>query len=241
MPEQQKVKGIVDIVFLVDATGSMQDCIDALKASISTFVESLSARNANNAAPVKDWRAKVVGYRDFEVDETPFEDNPFVRDAAQLKAQLNALQADGGGDEPESLLDALYKVVDQECTEDAPGVEEDTKWRHRHQAARVVVIFTDATYKETMKLAGHEGGRFEDVANLIHANRVIVSLFTLDFPIYFDTIAALDKAEYNKIPRLDGQSPQKAMEAYVSDQAVFRRTLEQLAKSISKSAEVPIL
>jgi hypothetical protein len=38
MAEQtSKVKGIVDIVFLLDATGSMQPCIDAVKNNIAAF------------------------------------------------------------------------------------------------------------------------------------------------------------------------------------------------------------
>jgi hypothetical protein len=97
-------------VFVVDVSGSMATCIDALRTNIEMFVDSLSRGDANNAAPVKDWRGKVVGYRDFEsaeADGLPWiVDNPFVRDAGALKAQLATLQAVGGGDEPESLLDA---------------------------------------------------------------------------------------------------------------------------------------
>src|SRR5665213_1726116 len=108
--QQKKVKGVVDIVFLLDITGSMGHCIEAMKNNISAFVDYLTTKNANNQSPVKHWRAKIVGYRDFEEDAIPFFDNPFVEDAAQLKTQLGKLEADGGGDIPESLLDALYKV-----------------------------------------------------------------------------------------------------------------------------------
>ena len=34
MQEPKKKKGIVDFVLLVDATGSMQKCMDAVKASL---------------------------------------------------------------------------------------------------------------------------------------------------------------------------------------------------------------
>jgi hypothetical protein len=115
-----KTKGVADIVFLVDVSGSMQPCLDALVRNIEVFVDSLSRGDANNAAPVKDWRGKVVGYRDF--DSAPseglpwIEDHPFVRDAVALKAQLATLRAQGGGDEPESLLDALYTVATMEAS-----------------------------------------------------------------------------------------------------------------------------
>ena len=64
---------------------------DALKANIGTFVESLSKGDANNAAPVRDWRAKAVGFRDFEHDPQAFVDNPFVSDVEALIKDLSEL------------------------------------------------------------------------------------------------------------------------------------------------------
>ena len=100
-----KTKGVADIVFIVDVSGSMKPCIDALRINIEAFIDSLSKGEGNNAPPVKDWRAKVVGYRDVEAAQSEglpwIVDNPFVREAAALKAQLSELRAEGGGDEPE--------------------------------------------------------------------------------------------------------------------------------------------
>ena len=85
-----KTKGVADLVFLVDVSGSMANCIDALRVNIEAFIDSLSRSDANNAAPVRDWRAKVVGYRDFEAaahDSLPWMvDNAIVRDAGALKS-----------------------------------------------------------------------------------------------------------------------------------------------------------
>ena len=110
-----KTKGVADIVFVVDISGSMAPCIDALRKNIEAFIESLSHGDGNNVAAVRDWRGKVVGYRDIESAESEglpwVVDNAFVRDVSALKAQLAALKAEGGGDEPESLLDTLYKVA----------------------------------------------------------------------------------------------------------------------------------
>ena len=61
--ERTKTKGVADLVFLVDVSGSMASCIDALRGNIEAFINSLSHGDANNAAPVRDWRGKVVGYR----------------------------------------------------------------------------------------------------------------------------------------------------------------------------------
>src|SRR5207253_10259760 len=79
--QRPKAKGVVDIVFLLDATGSMQPCIDALKDNIAKFIDSLTEGGPNNQLPVRDWRGRVVGYRDLPADgDGWYVDNPFVRD-----------------------------------------------------------------------------------------------------------------------------------------------------------------
>src|SRR4029450_9499880 len=40
--ERPKTKGVADIVFLVDISGSMSPCIDALRRNIEAFIDSLS-------------------------------------------------------------------------------------------------------------------------------------------------------------------------------------------------------
>jgi hypothetical protein len=238
--QQEKAKGIVDLVFLMDATGSMATCIDSLKENIAMFIRSLTTQDPQNPSPVKDWRARVVGYRDVDVDTIPFEDNPFVRDPEQLEEQLAKLKADGGGDEPESLLDAIYKVATVGQTEKNAQTEDDFKWRYRSQAARVVVVFTDASYKETMSLPEARGGGFDDVVNAVQANRIILCLFAPEMECHY-RLGSIDKSEYEDIPCDGGKSPQDALAEFTSDQANFRNTLKQLAKSVSKSAETPEL
>src|SRR5688500_1895187 len=82
-PPRAKTKGVADIVFLIDVSGSMAPIIDALRRNIEMFIDSLSHGDANNAAPVKDWRGKVMGYRDIEhaqAEGLPWiEDRPFRR------------------------------------------------------------------------------------------------------------------------------------------------------------------
>ena len=104
-PAKAKTKGVADIVFMIDVSGSMSPCIDALRTNIEAFINSLSRGEANNAPPIRDWRGKVVGYRDVEAAQSEglewIIDAPFVRDVGELKAQLGDLKAEGGGDEPE--------------------------------------------------------------------------------------------------------------------------------------------
>ena len=238
-PPRGKTKGVADIVFLIDVSGSMAPIIDALRKNIEVFVDSLSSGDANNAAPVKDWRGKVVGYRDAEHDANWFDDHPFVRDAVALKAQLGALRAEGGGDEPESLLDALYKVATMEASPKGAQSEEPTKWRYRSEAARVVVVFTDASFKETLVVPEAKGGGLQDVANVIMANRIILSLFAPNFEGY-ERLSQIDKSEWEAV-EYEGLNAQQALQKFTADPANFRNTLKQLAASVSKSAETVAL
>jgi hypothetical protein len=216
----------------------MSPCIDALRRNIEAFIDSLSHGDANNAAPVRDWRGKVVGYRDIESAQSEgmpwIVDNAFVRDAGALKAQLGTLQAGGGGDEPESLLDALYKVASMEAVPKGSQSEDPGKWRYRSDAARVVIVFTDASFKETMSIPEAKGGSLQDVANLVMANRIILSLFAPNFEGY-DRLSQIDKSEW-EVVEYEGLNPQEALQKFTSDPVNFRNTLKQLAASVSRSA-----
>ena len=238
-----KTKGVADLVFVVDVTGSMAPCIDALRKNIETFIDSLSKGDGNSAAPVRDWRGKVVGYRDIESeakDGVPwFVDQPFVRDVGALKAQLAGLKAEGGGDEPESLLDALFKVASMPAIPKGSQAEDPTKWRYRSDAARVVIVFTDASFKETMSLPEAKGGSLQDVANVVMANRIILSLFAPNFEGY-DRLSQIDKSEW-EVVEFEGLTPQQALEKFTSDPVNFKTTLQQLAASVSRSAETVAL
>ncbi len=239
MPQsQEKVKGVADIVFLIDVSGSMQPCIDALKQNISTFIDSLSGKDANNTAPVKDWRASVVGYRDHKADPSWFAEPPFTRDVAELKANLNRLSAEGGGDEPESLLDALYKVIRRGST--AKGAQEEPgKWRYRSDATRVVVVFTDATFHPEMSIPEARGGTVDDIRTECTNNRIILSIFAPDGMDCYGALSAIDKAEWEAYPCPSG--PQEGLKAFTSNQDNFKETLTMLAKSISASAQTEAL
>lgn len=230
-----RVRGIIDLIFLIDATGSMSTCIDALKENIGTFVTSLVAADANGSSPVRDWRAKVVGYRDFDHDSVPIEDNPFVTTVDSLREQLESLHADGGGDEPESLLEAIYHLATMAQTQKGESANPDC-WRYRSEAARVVVVFTDATFKEP--LTKPRGADFGDLVNQITAARLILSVFAPNLPCY-EKLASIDRSEWNVIE--GGKDPQESMRLYTSDQANFTTVLQQLAKTISKSSEVLVI
>ena len=151
-------KGALDIVFLIDVTGSMSGCINGLKANIKSFFASLiTGENA-----VTDWRAKVVGYRDITCDRSWFEDHGFTTDVGALNGQIADCYASGGGDGPESLLDALCKIADES--------------EFREDAARVIVAFTDAPEKQPMSYGRFSKGGVPETQTVLNDNDVALWL-----------------------------------------------------------------
>lgn len=233
-----QAKGVCDIVFLIDATGSMQPAIDDLKSNIKNFFNSLSAADANGSAVVKDWRARVIGYRDVQADgDDWYIDNPFVRDSSQIEAQLDALSANGGGDEPESLLDALYKIARFGSTPKCAQVEDPTKWRYRSEAARVVVVFSDASFHSRTTLSEAPNLDWKEIANLAMQEKLRLSVYAPAMACY-DDLTQIDKCEYMPIefdPAVPNDAVYKLRE-FTADRANFQKTLDQLAKTVSASA-----
>lgn len=242
-------KRVVDLVFLVDVTGSMSPCIDGLKESIDKFFAYLTNEDENKCA-IKDWRAKVVGYRDVEFDKDQWlVDNPFVRTADEIHQQLQSLVAKGGGDEPESLLDALLTLSDMGEAGLQDG-DDPMKWRPRHSAARAVVVFTDATYHKEAVLEKYRGCDFKDVGRKIAEQRIILEIITpvnpadkgvnqADFEKCYEELAMTDKAEY--CPLRTEQGIAFPFDEIPEHTGVFVEFVKQLAKTLSETIEPPEL
>ncbi len=239
MSQQPKVKGVADVVFLLDATGSMGPCISAVKQNIKNFITTLTTPNPNGGAVVKDWRAKIVGYRDLDYSDFPaYVDQPFVRSIDELETHLNALQADGGGDEPETLLEALYRLANMTATTANEELRADS-WRPPGVGRRFVVVFTDAPFKEPLREP--RGASIDDVILNLMTAKIVLHIFAPKKFERYNTLAEVDKAQWYAIPMQDGQTPQAALAEYTSDPAKFSKILEQLAKTITVQSEVPLL
>jgi hypothetical protein len=115
----------LDLVFMVDATGSMGDEIDKLRTSM----QSIADRIARLPGRV-DLCLGLVAYRD-RGDEYVTRRYDLTGDLAAFQRVLGGLRAAGGGDEPEALDEALHETVH--------GVS----WRGAG-ASRLVVMIGDA-------------------------------------------------------------------------------------------------
>lgn len=111
---QRKTDRNVDIVFCIDGTGSMRDCIDTLKDNALKFQSDLSTYLQNNNTNITSLRVKLITFRDYGCDvnamvETDFFELPL--DDSDFKKALSEIIAIGGGDEPENGLEAIYYAM----------------------------------------------------------------------------------------------------------------------------------
>jgi hypothetical protein len=128
MLEYAASKGIgeLDLVFLVDETGSMGSYIEEVKRRLIEIVDTL------RAAPLcRSLRMGLVSYRDHPPQDHTFASRvvPLTADIESIRVGVARMEASGGGDGPESVTDGLYDLVRLD-------------WRPR--AARVVVWVGDA-------------------------------------------------------------------------------------------------
>jgi len=234
-----KNQGVVDFIFLVDVTGSMGPCINALRENINKFIDMM-VDTTGNGSPITDWRGRVVGYRDYDYDKDTsygwLVDNPFTRDVTILRQQLAALTPKGGGPGvegiPESLLDAMMTVAAAGAIDLQAGESDDNtvKWRPLGSSARVVIVFTDATYHPTMSIPGYEGAGVKDLYNVYLQERIKPYFFVPRDPSFI----ALGRFKGAVIS--DCGEGQDGLLTITKDEAAFQKLLEMLAKGVTQTA-----
>jgi hypothetical protein len=158
----------------------------------------------------------------------------YTSDVAQVKSHLAALKAKGGGDEPQSLLDAMYKVS-QWSTSEQGASPYPTEWRHRRDARRTVIIFTCASCKPTFSAADGSNGSVYDLVYAYHANKFKVCLFAPDAPQYAD-LSEMYGLEWEAIGTLD-VNPQQALNDYASKTNLFMLVRDCFAPRMAMRAE----
>lgn len=143
----------VDILFVLDTTGSMGEEIERLKTTIELIHLNLSSMPAAPAI-----RFGLVLYKDVG-DEYRTQAVPLTADLDSFQEALEPVFASGGGDTPEDLQQALYEGI------------EGMAWNR--DGIRLVYVITDAPpqldyedtppYPETLKAAQAEGIRIYSV------------------------------------------------------------------------------
>jgi len=119
-------KPIVDVVFVLDTTGSMSGLIQTAKEKIWSIATTMAS-----AQPTPEIRIGLVAYRD-RSDQYETKVVDLSDDLDSVYATLMDFAADGGGDTPESVNKALYDAV------------HNMSWSQGEQAYQVIFLVGDA-------------------------------------------------------------------------------------------------
>jgi Mg-chelatase subunit ChlD len=140
---------VVEVVFVLDTTGSMAGLIQAAKDKIWSIASTLAS-----AQPAPEIRMGLVAYRD-RGDAYVTQVVDLSSDLDSMQARLMQFQAGGGGDGPESVNQALHDAVH--------GIA----WSTDPRTYKVIFLVgdapphmdyqDDAKYPETVALARQKG------------------------------------------------------------------------------------
>ena len=118
----------IEVVFVVDVSGSMGGTVANLRSNIESFVNDLEATG-------QPWKVKVVSFSDVTISE-PIETSGWATDLDSVRLALDStLNMKSGGDGPESMIDGLANAINL------------TGWTTGSDVIRKIVSFTDASAK----------------------------------------------------------------------------------------------
>ena len=139
----------IEVVFVLDTTGSMSGLINAAKEKIWSIASTMAS--AQNTPDIK---MGIVAYRD-RGDTYVTKNIALSTDLDSMYAKLMELQADGGGDTPESVNQALDDAINK------------MSWSDDQQVYKVVFLVGDAPahmdyqddvkYPQTIAVAKQKG------------------------------------------------------------------------------------
>ncbi|MEJ1161110.1 vWA domain-containing protein [Prosthecomicrobium sp. N25] len=176
----------VEVVFVLDTTGSMSGLIDGAKKKIWGIADEI--RKANPNAEI---RLGLVGYRDRgDLYVTTVTD--LTSDIHAVYGKLIEFRAQGGGDWPESVNEALNVAVTR------------LAWTRTPETRRIVFLVGDAPphmdyaqdipFTDTLKIAERDS----ILVNAVQAGAA------QDTALVWRTIASLGRGRYIPIPQSGG-------------------------------------
>ena len=172
----------VDLVFVIDTTGSMSDKIESLLATCSRFVEDFNALHLNH-------RIAIVSFGDLRVPGDKIQNTAFTSHVEITKKSLRHIPRNsGGGNEGESSLEALERALSLPFRADAVKaivlITDEPADQHHLNAEEMIgrlaeremlVFVASPPYKYFQRMALRNGGqlyrisartRFDDLLNL---------------------------------------------------------------------------
>ncbi len=204
-------KAQADIVFLIDATGSMSDAIYNVARNVNTFADDLVNKYKINA------NFSVIEYQDITcdgLDSTIQHKNGSsswwnAKNVDSFKKKINSITAKDGGDWAETPIDALAMANELVATS---------------STQKFFVLITDAPYKENNQ---YEIENMDEMIDILKENEINVSVITDNWdsrPDREDEIVSGYKKLYEQTSGVYGY-------IYNSE---FHTTLDKIADMIDK-------
>lgn len=160
----------VDLVFVIDTTGSMSNKIEGLLATCERFVDEFAKLDLNH-------RIAIIAFGDLRVPRDRIEKTEFTSEVDITRKSLrNIPRYGGGGNQGESSLEALEKAI---------GMP------YRTDAVKVIVLITDEP-------AHQENIRANDMINRLSEGEFLV--FVVSPPLkYFKEMAVKNAGKWYKV------------------------------------------
>jgi hypothetical protein len=154
----------IDLVLVIDATGSMASLIESVKSRALSLHEDLAAHIKGADKAIDSLRVRVIAFRDFYADKDvePLLASEFFElpgERSKFAKFVRDIRATGGGDEPETALEGLATAIRSPWA--AAGPEQ----------RQVIVLWTDASAhplekNKDAKPAGYPAGMPADIDEL---------------------------------------------------------------------------
>lgn len=126
----------IDIVMCIDSTGSMAHLIEEVKGNALRFYEDLARVLSHKQRSIDQLRVKIVAFRDYyeDGDKAMTISDFFVlpEKNEDFHSFVRNVRADGGGDPPETSLEALALAIKSE-------------WIRGSKGRQIIVLWTDTT------------------------------------------------------------------------------------------------
>lgn len=180
-PAKVEKKPRIEVCFVLDTTGSMGGLIAGAKQKIWAVANMMIS-----GKPKPEIHIGLIGYRD-KGDAYVTKTYPLSEDIDDIYAKLTAFQAQGGGDTPEAVNQALHEAVHK------------MKWSKSKDVLKVIFLVGDAPphmdYKQDVKynVTCEQAAKADIIINTIQCGRMASTT-----PIWKE-IAARAEGKFNQI------------------------------------------
>lgn len=117
----------LELMFLIDATGSMQPYIDGTKEIVKNVTQRILTSREGGC------RFGVTAYRDYEDEFVYRQFSNLTSNSYKSVAALSSIAADGGHDTPEAVFDGFL------------GSLTETNWHETQNTLRLIILIGDAS------------------------------------------------------------------------------------------------